>query len=407
MEIRDHHIGRIATQTPGSDVVDTDVGALIRRLLLFDKVTVESIRLKEIPWLINAVGADGLIELLDSGALEIVCDALTVGQIGQAEGLEASVRRGGLLPLGAYHLAGISIGDRRKFVHDGLQEVHRASILFKTAKRVKMALADRLMAYPEGARDAIVLDTMADVRRNDPIIWDAIRAAVQRDTGRDPGPDPEFRVEELEGEGDFRVWTRLAASGFLTEIEAHRLVERGVLAVAGLNRTFYVMRAFQGVSGFREDEVGLFERKLSFLAGQVDPRPREARFDRVVEIAGLPSLEPMAPNALIDVKALLRLREAQECQEFRAWLRTLDATSDEEIEARMRDLRGLVAGAITSPVGKAIRFLVATAAGLLPGLGLPAGAGMSAADTFLLDRVVGKPGPAAFISQHYKSIFIP
>lgn len=405
VEPRDHHLGRIATPVPGQDRVDVDVGALVRRLILFERCTVESIRLTEIPALVAVFGVDGFLELIDSGAVRLVCDVMTAGQIGQTAGLRATVNRGAPLPLGSYRLTTIGIGDRPAYLHGALQEVHKADIPFKAAKRLKAALVPRLLEYPSSAGQAGVVDAGLELRQQHPVIWRAIRAAVRKETGLDPGSDPEFRVDGLGEDGDFRVVTAMGATLGLPPDQEHRLVERGILEVAGLDQRIHLMDSFGAVSGFQEDEAELFEQKMSFVLSQVNPAIHERRFDRVVTLAGLPGLEALPPGARIDVHRLLRLRESAECREVRAWLREVDSETDQEIIARFGSVRDELAAITQSPLGRLVRFLTATGVGLVPLVGPIIGAALSAADTFILDRVLGKPGPAAFIGRHYPSIF--
>jgi hypothetical protein len=284
LDIRDHHLGRIATVDQGLDRPEVDVGALIRRLILFKKCTIESIRLKEIPALVAVFGVDGLLKLLDSGDLQILVDVLIAGQIGQAAGLQATVQRGGPLPLGSYHLTAVSMARRREFVHQCLQEVHAASISYRHAKRLKSALAPRLLAFPADVGANGVADTAVDLRQHHPVIWQAVRSAALKETGVDPGPDADVEFEELEGVGDFRVSTPLAARlGVTNEVE-HRLVERGLLNVAGLNQRIRLMDSLGVVTGFRDDEVELFAKKLSILATRIDTLRRELYERKVVSL---------------------------------------------------------------------------------------------------------------------------
>jgi hypothetical protein len=103
------HFGSIAREEgePGGLVL-MDVGALVRRLVLFEQWTIESITLKEVPALIAVFGANGLLKLIDSGAVRVVCDAMTAGQIGQAAGLRATLTRGAL-PFGSYRIVSVGI----------------------------------------------------------------------------------------------------------------------------------------------------------------------------------------------------------------------------------------------------------------------------------------------------------
>ncbi len=88
--------------------------------------------------------------------------------------------------------------------------------------------------------------------------------------------------------------------------------------------------------------------------------------------------------------------------DFRSWLRRLDHQTDDEIAAEFADLRAHAAEVLRSPTGRAVRFLIASAAGLV---GLVPGLAVGGADAFLIDKIVGRPGPAAFVSRWYPSIF--
>lgn len=185
MDIRERHFGRIGT--PDGDLVTVDVGALLRRLILFEKCTIESILLKEIPSLIAVFSANGLLKLIDSGAVEIVCDAMTAAQVGQVEIFKSSLNRGGPLPLGCYRLASVTgamDGKARKdYVHKALQEVHKAAIPFKEQQKVKRALASQLMTYSPEAASAGIADTRTELLQRHPVIWEGIRHAVRMETG--------------------------------------------------------------------------------------------------------------------------------------------------------------------------------------------------------------------------------
>jgi hypothetical protein len=155
----------------------------------------------------------------------------------------------------------------------------------------------------------------------------------------------------------------------------------------------------------RDDESELFERKMRKLSDSHLGQPTEDEFERIVAIGGLPSLTDLSPGAFVDVKRLLEIRESSECHEFRRWVQNSEGRNDLEIAAQFADLHGKIATAVNSKTGKAVRFITTNGIGLLPVAGYALGTAMSAADTFLVDSVIGKPGPAAFLSHVYPSIF--
>jgi hypothetical protein len=105
-----------------------DLGALVRRIILFDHYIFQSIRLEEFPILVRAFGYAGVKALLDSGILSVQSDILTLAQIGQSNiGLRD---RKGLLPLGSYSFVVLTVADREQYIHEAFGEVEG---LWKTA----------------------------------------------------------------------------------------------------------------------------------------------------------------------------------------------------------------------------------------------------------------------------------
>jgi hypothetical protein len=107
----------------------------------------------------------------------------------------------------------------------------------------------------------------------------------------------------------------------------------------------------------------------------------------------------------VNVAKLLEVRDSAECQEFRTWLRTLDEKSDEEIKNRVDSFRAKVSEAMKSGPGRVVRFGVVAGSSLIPGAGVVVSPGLGILDTFVIDKILGDPGPAAFLSHEYKSLF--
>jgi hypothetical protein len=52
-----------------------------------------------------------------------------------------------------------------------------------------------------------------------------------------------------------------------------------------------------------------------------------------------------------------------------------------------------------------MRFVIITLAGMLPGVGLPAGLAATATDHLIIDKLIGRPGAAAFLGRDYTPTF--
>jgi hypothetical protein len=105
----------------------------------------------------------------------------------------------------------------------------------------------------------------------------------------------------------------------------------------------------------------------------------------------------------VKVSALLRARESGACREFRGWLRGLQRIDEDEVNAQLGGLHNAISSLLQSGPGKVIRFLATTSASVL--LNEPTGTVAGVLDSFVVDRLLRAPGPAAFISRTYPSIF--
>lgn len=369
MDIRERHLGSISNRTADGLSAEVDVGLLIRRLLLFEHCTLESDLLREIPHLVRIFGVGGVEALLKSKSLSIVCDAATMGSVGQNAQLKNSITRGGPLPLGSYCIASVTIADREKYLHDALQSVHDApGMKLKQQIKLKKQLVPLLEAHPrEMAREARNA-FMKTVQRSDPVIRSALEVTFRAEKGVDLPNDVDVHIERLDDD-DFRASTNLASRCSLSDQEAHKIMERALLGAAGLELSLQKMKTYNSLSGFRDSELPIFEQRVSWLEQQLDPAAQERRFDRVVEIAGLPGLDNLPSGQRIDVERLLKLRDSEECRDFRRWLRGVSSETDREIEARFASLHEKVAQLTHTKTAKIFRFVVEAGTGLIPMVG--------------------------------------
>lgn len=81
----------------------------------------DSIRLREVPYLVSAFSADGLRELINSKAFQIRCEPLVVSDIGQNAVIPEF---GPLLSSGAYRFRFIRIAQFNDFVHRCMLPFH-------------------------------------------------------------------------------------------------------------------------------------------------------------------------------------------------------------------------------------------------------------------------------------------
>ncbi|HTR90356.1 MAG TPA: hypothetical protein VMI73_01290 [Trebonia sp.] len=221
----------------------------------------------------------------------------------------------------------------------GLQEVNKAPVSFKESKKIRSALASNLLEYSPEAGEAGVKDANDEILRHSPAVLEAVRHVVSADMQRDIGRDFMFSAEDLSGDGDICITSDLADRLGITAQKEHELVERAILAVAGMDQRIRLMESFEAVTGFRQSDMPVFQQKLSFLMSQLDPDIYESNLERVITIGNLPGFADLPPDPTIDAKKILQLRSDAGCHELRAWLRNIDSETDEEINDRFNGLR--------------------------------------------------------------------
>jgi hypothetical protein len=391
----------VAVQDSQGEVVGANLGALVRRLVLFEEVVLDSYAMRELPSLIEALGPEPFVELLDSKALAIRADGWTFGEIGGG-GLVPG-RGSAPLPLLEFSLAPLVPADREHHMHLCLGEVREMGLPTRVSQRVRRAIVNANVGIPADAGRPSMDALSRDAIKNLGLLEAATRQSLRKRIG-DKADAATFsiRIEEVD-ERVLRAETDIGTLFGLTDEEVDKVVEGALLAIGGLNQRFEEMRTYNAVAGFQEGELSIVEEKVRYLIDQVDPGAQEDRFGRIVTLAGLPDPETAAGS--VDVEKLLEVRQSEECREFRQWLRSLDRATDQEIEKQLGDIREKISQAVHSSTGKAVRLATTTGIGFVPVVGPIAGIALGALDQFAVDKLLPEPGPVSFLGSGYRSIF--
>lgn len=148
LEPRDRLLAPVAVRNAAGEVVGANLGAFVRRLILFEQVILDSYGMRELPALINALGPDSFTALVQSEAVTIRADGWTFGEIG-AGGLVPGYGDAPL-PLLSYSLSPIVPHDRERHIHLCLGEIRAMDTLGKkTSQRVRNAIVDALVTFPD------------------------------------------------------------------------------------------------------------------------------------------------------------------------------------------------------------------------------------------------------------------
>jgi len=127
-----------------------------------------------------------------------------------------------------------------------------------------------------------------------------------------------------------------------------------------------------------------------------------AAFTSLLELNSVPDIRPPLSEGDLEFDTVWELRRSSEAVQFREWLREASPSDNRELE------RAYVAAISKEPRAdrwptKAIRIIVTTAAGLIPGVGgLIGGVGAGVVDSFFIDRWLDGYSPKLFIDELQK-----
>lgn len=134
--------------------------------------------------------------------------------------------------------------------------------------------------------------------------------------GQEIGASDFSMAIHVEEPGLYVAETDLTDRAGLNPQQAHKLVERGILALTQVNHRFGVAQKRWAITGFDPDSEVLVEGKLHALARRWLADEQVRRFDRVLLLADLPDLGVAARSGNLNVDRLLKVRESTECREF-------------------------------------------------------------------------------------------
>ena len=341
--------------------VELDFGGLVQKLILLEEIVVQSLSLSEIPMITRKFGYDGASELLKSGRIKFLTDSMTCANIGQL----AARTNGPVLPLGCYCFSAVHAWSPKEMISTQLHKIDEVSGLRgKQAQKLRKLTSERLAGFADDTGKLSDEQFNEDFANNVPALKRGISLAVRNKYGAELKPQ-EFSLNMVQvAESDWRAESDLRNRLGLGEQELHEVVGNGLSAACAVNVRLEVMQALSALSGFQNDgELPLLEERFAYLARQIDPNIHERRFVRVREITGMPEPDPDPDVHDVDLPRLLEITSGPEVVEFRRWLRTVDAFSDEELADAFHPVRDALGEAVRTPVGKGARFATTAVVG--------------------------------------------
>jgi hypothetical protein len=381
-----------------------DLNAFIKRILLFETYIIDSYGLTEIPYLLRAFSFDGLLELLESGAFRLNCYVKRTASLGPSMFVDQEAQHK-LRPMFHYSFAQIVFKEIYQHVNMCLQEIEpEIELPARRIVRLRRAIYSSL-EHPQGDKGSLSLSsTKNDLVSSPDLLANAVAMAFNKRLNAKVSPtDIEISIK-YETEYEFRAISNLQKRFGIDKATAHKIIESACGAIALRNDRIEQMEQYSALSGFTDVDLPIFCEKLEFLASTLSSVPQEERFQRIIELTGLPQIKDT--NTHIDAKQLIKLRQSTECVEFRHWLSTTDALSNSEIVHQVRSFSEAIGRIIGGTPGRVVRFLFTLAVGSLhPPVGTLVSIPLSIIDEFILEKIFPRSGVAAFVDDMYPSLF--
>jgi hypothetical protein len=167
MNVRQSVLGEVAVRS-GQHLTGVDIGSLIRRLILFDRVIVKSFRLREAPILVRAFGKAGFIDLLNLGLLKFSCEFTSIVYDLKRDGVRH-------IPLDHFSFATVDAANREADLKSELVALQSISGL-KNPERasIEEAIWNSLVRPPETYAKDLLAQVDSDIRANTPVLKCAI-----------------------------------------------------------------------------------------------------------------------------------------------------------------------------------------------------------------------------------------
>ncbi len=397
--LQDNIYGRCArTVNANGQNIYVDLDLFFVRLLLFEKYTLESLRLKELPFLASTISIDGLLELLESGSLKFHWEPISVADIAQLKSANRIAIHDGL-PSYTYSISAVELVDLEHAVDKCLKVLKTIpNITHRQLKRLKRAVSNNIVYHRPDAMKGILESFWVDLKNED-----FVKSSIINEAGKAQPSDNFFINIEKVNNNDIIVRTNICSWLGIDINAGFKVVQSAILRIGGLNERLSQMKDFDSVIGFHsEKDFELYDRKFHPISREISEQKAVKELGRLINLKELPDVNSLFQRGSLDIKKLLKVRESHECRDFRRWLWAQANLSDEEILERFSGIKGKLGNKLTSLPSRVIRFVVGGAVGMF---GLAPGAAVTAVDQFVLDQVFKKDGVRAFVDNLYPSLW--
>lgn len=375
------------------DTIQIDWNKLFYNILFSDHYIMESVRLREIPFLVKKFGYVETRTLLLSGVLSLRCDTYNLGLLNvdnpshlfhyQSYGIDVDNRSDHLL--GCFNESGFQT-EMDGYIRDN----HKIELID--------VVKEKLLTPPEEPLKAICASFRDEIEKDYHTLKKLILREIQIATGlRISIEEIELNVIPLES-NQYVITNNIKSRFGINESLGHKLVGKCVLALGKEHVRLYKMETDKAISCYSLEDKGVLENSLGYLSRQMNPDVHMESFERVINLARLPQL---VDNNRLSISKLLEIRNSPEWWSFRKWISSVPDLSDKEIRKELEHKSSKLVARVSGGTGKIIGHAINVGSAFLNPI-------QGIAVTYLpwlAGKLVNPKGHIVFLYKDYPSIF--
>lgn len=376
-----------------------DVGNFVESILLFDTVLLSDPSV--IPELIRAFGTEGVLRLLNTGLMGVVGGGASAQAtydfkkpgLFENRPLDRPLRFGfETIFVDPSHPKNTSAEERLE--KDIRKTKKIMSIDNKDLTKIHDAIVPSLKII-DGHSLKTTDDFRNDISSKQEFVVDLLVDYLARES-KIPIHMIKWRIKVEEVHDQiFQIDTNLGNLLRINDDELHEFFKKPFFEITGTNLQLHRMRAVNAASGLTEAQANITAKRFDFLSRLHTESDTRAVLTKILEVASVPTLEP---GRILNIDALIKLRESDEARSFRDWIQNSQTLEESDIQALITGWRKRLGEMLKRKDVKGLRWLTSTGIGVLFGTG--AGIGVSALDHFLGKFLPGM-GPIGFIVDDY------
>ena len=395
MSIPSRLIGSVAQRHIGKEVdtIKIDWSRLFYNILFSDHYIIESVRLREIPFLVRKFGYLDTRALLLSGVLSLRCDTYNLGLLNVDN------------PSHLFHYEpyGIDVDNHNEHMAGCFNEIGFQAEMEGYIRAIdKIELIDivkeKILPPPKEPLNAVFSSFRHEIEKDYHSLKKLMRREIQIVAGqRISLEEIELNVMPLET-NQYVIKNNIRSRFGIDESLVHKLIGKSILALGKEHIRLYKMENDKAISCYSVDDKCVLENSVGYFSRQMNSDIHFESFQRVTNLAGLPQL---ANNDKLCISRLLEIRNSSEWWEFRRWISSIPDLSDAEIKKELEHKSSKLVARITGETGKIIGHAINIGSAFLNPI-------QGIAVTYfpwLASKFVTPKGHVVFLYRDYPSIF--